>query len=171
MEARGCALMLLTPDRQTLFHAASFGLSDWFVRKGPVIIDKSMSDTLEGKSLAILDAVNDERVMYRKQLQQEGLASVLSIPVKLKDTVMGVMRVYTSTQRCFTDDDIKFAVMAADFGAIALEAADSFNAIQEHFDTFKQDMLQWRAELGYEWTGEPAVMPFKEIEIAIPPGG
>ena len=36
MGARGCSLMLLTPDKKILLHTVAYGLSDWYVRKGPV---------------------------------------------------------------------------------------------------------------------------------------
>ena len=35
-DAKGCSLMLLTTDRQQLIHSVACGLSDWYVRKGPV---------------------------------------------------------------------------------------------------------------------------------------
>jgi GAF domain-containing protein len=171
MNAKGCALMLLTSDREVLLHTASFGLSDWFVRKGPVILDISMSETLAGKSLIISNAETDERVYYRQQLKQEGIASVLSVPVKLRDEVIGVLRVYSSRYRQFTDDDVEFANLAASFGAIALESAHYYSTLQQDYDTYRQDMLQWRAELGDEGSAEPAVIPPGEPDIAIPPGG
>ena len=171
MKLKGCSLMLLTPDKQTLLHTASYGLSDWFVRKGPVVLDESMTETLAGNTLTILDAATDKRIQYRKQLQQEGITSVLSIPVKLRDEVIGVMRVYSARQYQFTEDDISFAAMAANFGAIALESARFYDALQEDYDSFREDMLHWRAELGDEWMLEPLVTPPKERAVAIPPGG
>jgi signal transduction protein with GAF and PtsI domain len=170
MDAKGCALMLLTPDEKILLHTATYGLSDWFVRKGPVTVDKSMADTLAGSPLAVLDATGDYRVQYHSQLKQEGIASVLSVPVTLKDKVIGVMRVYTSIPRQFTEEDIRFATMAASFGAVALESARFYDTLQQDYDTFRLEMLQWRAEMGYEWSMEPAVVPGNEPAIAIPPG-
>ena len=84
MGAKGCSLMLLTPDKKVLLRTASYGLSDWYVRKGPVSADKSMSETLKGKPVAVLDAATDDRVEYRKQVAQEGIASILSVPVNLR---------------------------------------------------------------------------------------
>ena len=123
MSAKGCSLMLLTPDKEVLLHTAAFGLSDWFVRKGPVSADKSMSESLEGEPVTVLDATTDDRVEYRKQVKQEGIASILSVPVRLREEIVGVMRVYTSKPRRFTDADISYATAAANFGAIALESA------------------------------------------------
>ena len=171
MEVKGCALMLLTPDKKVLLHTASYGLSDWFVRKGPVVVDESMAYTLAGNALVVTDATADSRVQYHKQLMQEGIASVLSVPVNLRNDVIGVMRVYTSTPRYFTESDISFASMAAIFGAIALESSRCYETLQKDYDAFREEMLQWRAELGYEWVFEPAVMPAREPAIKLAPGG
>jgi signal transduction protein with GAF and PtsI domain len=171
MDAKGCSLMLLTPDKKTLLHTAAHGLSDWFVRKGPVVVDQSMTDTLAGHPEAIIDATADERVQYRKQIKNEGIVSVLSVPVTLRDDVIGVMRVYTAEPHQFTEDDIKFASTAANFGAFALEATRFYQTMQQDYDSFREDMLQWRAELGDEWMLEPAVTPPGPPVIAIPYGG
>ena len=171
MSVKGCALMLLTPDKKILLHTAAYGLSDWIVRKGPVIVDQSMTYTLEGNPLVVLDATSDERVQYHKQIKEEGSASVLSVPVKLREDVIGVMRVYTSQRYQFTEDDIAFASMAANFGAMALESARFYDTLQKDYDTFRQEMLQWRAELGDEWMMEPGVEPYKPRIVSIPPGG
>jgi len=171
MDAKGCSLLLLTPDKKVLLRTASYGLSDWYVRKGPVSADKSMAETLQGKPVAVFDATTDDRVQYRKQVKQEGIASILSVAVKLREEVVGVMRVYTSEPRHFTDADIDFATAAASFGAIALESARFYETLQKDYETFVEEMLQWRADLGYEWMIEESGVPAKEPGPLIPPGG
>ena len=171
MGAKGCSLMLLTPDKKVLLRTASYGLSDWYVRKGPVSADKSMSETLKGKPVAVLDAATDDRVEYRKQVAQEGIASILSVPVNLREETVGVMRVYTSEPRRFTDADISFATAAANFGAIALESAHFYETLQTDYDTLRQEIRQRRAEVGYESMTEPPVVPPEEPGPVAPPGG
>ena len=171
MGAKACSLMLLTPDEKVLLHTAAYGLSDWFVRKGPVSADKSMSETLKGKPVTVLDATTDDRVEYQKQVKLEGIASILSIPVKLRGEVVGVMRVYTSEPRRFTDADISFATAAADFGAIALESARFYETLQKDYDTLRQEIRQRSANIGYEGMAEPPVIPPEEERPAASPGG
>jgi signal transduction protein with GAF and PtsI domain len=171
MSAKGCSLMLLTPDREVLLHTAAFGLSDWFIRKGPVSADRSMSESLKGKPVAILDATTDDRVEYQKQIKQEGIASILGVPVKLREDVVGVMRVYTSKPRRFTDADISFATAASNFGAIALESAHFYETLQTDYDRLRQDMRQRLAEVGYEGLAEPPVLPPEEPGPDAPSGG
>lgn len=171
MQAKGCSLLLLTPDKKTLLRIAAHGLSSWYVRMGPVLTDKSMSESLMGKAVAVLDATTDDRIQFQKQVKEEGIASILSVPVRLRGEVIGVMRVYTSEPRSFTDADIHFAEAAASFGAIALESAKFYQQLQKNYDSFREELLQWHSDLGYEWSAEESVLPANDEGPAMPPGG
>ncbi len=160
--AKGCSLMLLTPDKKVLLHTAAYGLSDWYVRKGPVSADKSISESLEGKPVAVLNATKDERIQYREQAKKEGIASILSVPMMLREEIIGVIRVYTAAPRRFTTEDMYFVGAVAHLGAIALENARLYEAVKKDYEAFRQDMLEWRAALGYEWTVEKSVVPPEE---------
>ena len=157
--AKGCSLMLLTPDRKLLLHTAAYGLSEWYVRKGPVSADGSISEALEGKPVAVLDATEDMRVQYQEQAKKEGITSILSVPMMLKEEIIGVVRVYTGEPRHFTMDDMYFVGAVANLGAIALENVRLYESVQKDYEAFRQDMLEWRAALGNEWTIGESVIP------------
>ena len=105
---KGCSLMLLSPDKKLLLHTVSYGLSNWYVRKGPVSADRSISEALQGHPIAVINATEDDRIQYKNQAKQEGIASILSIPMTLRDEIVGVMRVYTDKPYRFTEEDIYF---------------------------------------------------------------
>ena len=171
VEAKGSSIMLLAPDERTLLHTAAYGLSDWYIRKGPVEVDKSISEALEGKPVAVLDATEDERVQYREQARKEGIASILSVPIMLRDRIIGVIRVYTAEQRHFDDVDIYFTGVAANLGAIALENARFHEDLEQDYDTFRKQILEWRSALGDEWMTGDFVMPPSDLEeIPATPG-
>jgi GAF domain-containing protein len=169
--AKACSLMLLTPDREVLLHTAAYGLSDWYLRKGPVKVGDILSEVLEGKPVAVLDASKDERVLYRDQAKKEGIASILSIPMRLRGEVIGLVRVYTAKPYRFSNDDRYFVETVANLGAIALENVRAHDIIQKDYEAFRREMLQWRAELGDEWLTEAVVTPAAEEGLKIPPGG
>ncbi len=145
VRVKGCAAMLLTPERKHLFHTATYGLSDQYVTKGPVSADKSISEALDGKPVAVFDATEDERIQYREQARKEGIASILTVPILLKGEVIGVMRVYSEEARHFTNDDIYFIGIAANMGAIALENAVLSRTGSHSHETFRQQLqeLEW----------------------------
>jgi len=162
IEAKGCSLMLLSPDRKILLHTVAKGLSDWYVRKGPVSADRSISEALEGKAIAVYDATEDHRVQYREQAKKEGIASILAVPMELRESTIGVIRVYTAERRQFTMDDMYFVGAVANLGAIALENARLYEAVQKDYEAFREEMLEWRAALGHEWMGGESVTPSNE---------
>ncbi|MEW6143309.1 MAG: GAF domain-containing protein [Chloroflexota bacterium] len=169
--AKACSLMLLTPDRNVLLHTVAYGLSDWYLRKGPVRTDKSIAGALEGKSVAVLNAGEDERVLYREQAKKEGIASILSVPMRLRGEVVGVVRVYTAKPYRFTRDDINFVETVANLSSIAMENLRLFDIVQKDYEVFRREMLEWRAALGDEWMIEQPVVPAGEQTSVIPPGG
>ncbi|MFC2024033.1 GAF domain-containing protein [Chloroflexota bacterium] len=153
LDAKGCSIMLLTPDRKRLLHTAAHGLSDWYIRKGPLMAEKSIAETLRGTPVAIFDASTDPRIQYPEQQAKEGVASILSIPMLLRDEVIGVMRVYTSESRYFSAEEIYFVSAVANLGAIALENAELYEFVHQDYVTIRQELLQWRAAFGDEWIG------------------
>jgi GAF domain-containing protein len=154
LDAKGCSIMLLTPDGKRLLHTAAYGLSDWYIRKGPYLAEKSIAETLRGGPVTITDAVTDKRMQYPEQQAKEGVASILSVPIMLRDTVIGVMRVYTSEPRHFDSDDIYFVQAVANLGAIALENAELYEFVHKDYMTVRRELLEWRAAFGEEWIGQ-----------------
>ena len=169
--AKACSLMLLTAERDVLLHTVAHGLSDWYLRKGPVTVTRIISDVLEGRPVAVLDATTDERVLYREQAKKEGIASMLSVPMRLRGEVIGVLRVYTAKPYRFSKDDIHFVETIGNLGAVALENLRAYDILQKDYETFRRDMLQWRAALGDEGMMGDLVKPAEEQGIKIPPGG
>jgi len=162
MGARGCSLLLLTPDREQLLHTASYGLSDWYIRKGPISAEKSIAGALDKWPVIIEDATKDERVQYHEEAKKEGIVSVLSLPVMLREEVVGLIRVYTSVPRQFKDADIYFLGAVANLGAIALENARLYDSIKRDYDAFREEILEWRAALGHEWVAQESVVSTEE---------
>ena len=150
MGAKGCSLMLLSPDRREIYHSAAYGLSDWYVRKGPLKVDESMRESLAGRSVAIVDVGSDPRVQYRPQAVQEGIASFVSVPLRIQDEVIGVMRIYSSERREFAPEEIEFAEAVASLGAIALEKARRYDQLKTDYEAVRQDLLEWYAAWGLE---------------------
>ena len=93
---KACHFRLLSRDLQTLDHVAAYGLSEAFLNKGPVDAEKSVAEALKGNVVDVLDCVSDPRVQYPKAFEAEGIASLLTVPLKTRGQVIGVMRLFTS---------------------------------------------------------------------------
>ena len=144
--AKGCSLMLLTPDKKQLTHTISYGLSNWYLRKGPVRADTIITEVLHGKPVAILDITEDQRVQYKEQAVREGIASMLSIPLIPRGEVTGVLRVYTSEPRQFSPEEIEFLSALANLGAIALEKARLHESLGQDLEQSYREIAKLEEE-------------------------
>jgi len=135
-DAKGCSLMLLTPDRQQLIHSVACGLSDWYVRKGPVRVDEAIAQALDGKPVAVLDATTDPRIQYKDQAKKEGVVSMLSLPLTRRGQVIGIVRIYTAEARRFSGQETDFFSVLANLGAVALERAELLEEEKKQFLRF-----------------------------------
>ncbi len=132
--SKGCTLMLLDEEGERLGVKSSYGLSDSYVRKGPLSSDKSISDTLEGKPVIIEDAPSDPRVQYPLEAKREGIATIASLPIILGERVIGVLRIYTSVPCKFTEDDIEFLSAIAMQCGLAIENAKMYDRVKGEFE-------------------------------------
>lgn len=128
---KACHFRLLSRDQQILEDVASFGLSEEFLSKGPVDAEKSVSEALEGKIVYVADCATDPRIQYKAEHEKEGIVSLLTLPLKTRGQVLGVMRVSSDRPREFTPDEIEFFRVAALFCTSAVNHA-MFHQILEH---------------------------------------
>ena len=120
LRVKACTVFLWDRERNILEVLASNGLSDSYLKKGPVDADKSITDTLLGRSAMIWDISNDERIEYPHEAKKEGIASILSVPISVKGQIVGARRIYTSERRNFSAAPYKFITSTADMVGVAI---------------------------------------------------
>lgn len=147
MDAKGCVVMLLSSDKKQLIHKAACGLSDKYIKKGPVDVDASMSEALQGKVVAVPNVLEDSRIQYREEAIKEGISSILSVPMLLKDEIIGVIRVYTGEERHFSLDDMYFAGVVANLAGIAIGNAQLYESVKKDFVTLREEILKLATHL------------------------
>ena len=159
LDAKGCSILLLTPDKKCLIHTAAHGLSDRYISKGLIALDPGIVNALEGKPVAVFDAILDKRTKYGDAEEREGIKAILSVPMMLRERVIGVIRVYKGEEYQFTEDEMHFVSLVANLGAIALENARLYDRLHENYKSLQSDILEWRATLGEDWISkEPGVV-------------
>ncbi len=131
MKLKAASLRLLNERTNDLELVASHLLSKKYVNKGPLNADKSVPEVLEGRPVLITDAQNDPRIQYRKEKAEEGIASILSIPVQIHDKVIGMLRLYTSSPRSFPDEEIEFASALGEMAGLAILNARMYEKEKE----------------------------------------
>jgi GAF domain-containing protein len=119
---------------------ASHGLSKKYLNKGPVDADKSISDAMEGKTISVYNVIEDPRAQYPKEAEEEGIASIVSVPMRIKGRIIGVMRLYTPEFREFSEEEINSAEVLAETGAIAIENAKMYERIKKDYESIMRDL-------------------------------
>jgi signal transduction protein with GAF and PtsI domain len=108
LDIKGCTLFLLNPKSDELEVAASYGLSKEYLNKGSVSSLHSIAQSLHLGPVAIYDVTDDPRIQYPEAAKDEGIASVLSVPVVVRGIAIGAMRFYTSRPWEFTLEEVNF---------------------------------------------------------------
>jgi len=127
----GCQFRLLSRDRRILESVAAHGVSQKFLDKGPVDAERSVVESLKGRTVMIPDCTTDPRIQYPDAFAAEGISSLLSVPLKTRGQVIGMMRLYSAEPREFGKDEIDFFEVVAVFCASAVIHA-MFHQILSH---------------------------------------
>lgn len=143
LDIKAAAVRLLDQKRQMMELVASYGLSDRYITKGPVGTDKSLTEAMMGKAVSIYDVAQDPHATYPKEAEEEGIKSILSVPINLKGNVIGVMRIYTSEPRDFSDDEITFISSLAEQAALAMENARLYQKLKGEYEELMGDLYRF----------------------------
>lgn len=128
--------LLDTAGKKLVLHAAS-GLSEAYLNRGPVDMESSVMNALEGTPIAIADAPNDQRIKYPDEARREGIKSILVVPIPIKGKISGVLRLLTKTKREFKQPEIDFVAALAEQCGIAIENARIYEEQNRQLNYFK----------------------------------
>jgi signal transduction protein with GAF and PtsI domain len=143
LDIKGAGVRLLDEKRQQMELVASYGLSDRYINKGPVGTDKSITDAMLGKAVSIYEVDSDPRASYVKESVEEGIKSILSVPINLKGNIIGVLRIYTSEPRDFSDDETTFISSLAEQAALAMENARLYQKLKGEYEELMGDLYRF----------------------------
>jgi len=143
LKLKGCTLSLLDRKKEYFRVCASCGLSEKYLKKGPIAADKTLSKILSGKPDSVLDVATSPQVQYLWEAKEEGIASIFSLPLELKNEVIGMLRIYTAEPREFSQDEVDFLKGFAEQVSIALENAQTYEDVREKYETLKDDLWEW----------------------------
>lgn len=146
---KASSLRLLDEKTGMLMLVAAYGLSDEYLKKGPVQVKKSPVDreALQGDVVTITDVTADPRWEYPDEARREGIASVMAAPMSIRGKPIGVLRIYTARPRVFTEEEKELLKAIARHTAIALENARLYELAVKSHDELVQDV----------WKGLPNV--------------
>ena len=150
MKVKGSSLSLLDKNREKLRVFAYNGLSKDYVNKGPLDSSKSIGSMISGgKYVWVEDISNDTRVQYPQEAMREGIVSILSVPLIVRNNVIGALRVYTSERREFAQEETDFLYGFAEQVALAIENARSYEDVKDEYEALRDDLWDFYDKDGW----------------------
>ncbi|HPD18459.1 MAG TPA: GAF domain-containing protein [Candidatus Goldiibacteriota bacterium] len=130
MNSKICSIMLLDDDKQELKIIATQSLSEAYKNKPNVKVGHSISGKVvkEKRSISVLNVTEEPDYAYKEIAREEGLKSMLAVPMMVRNKVIGVINIYTNKEHLFSDDEIRILQSVANQAAIGIE---NMNLMQE----------------------------------------
>ncbi|HMK34818.1 MAG TPA: GAF domain-containing protein [Desulfomonilaceae bacterium] len=136
MRGKASCLFLADEDQDVFVPVASHGLSENYLHAAPMRAKAVVEDILKGGYLVIKDATADPRLENREAKKAEGIASILVVPVILMDKAIGVLSLYSSETRDFSQKEIDFLQALAEHGGMAIHHARLFERLVQNARLF-----------------------------------
>ena len=123
MNSKICSIMLLDEASGELRIAATQSLSEQYRRKPNLKIGQGISGRAvkDRRPIIVLDVLTDRDYMYPDMAKKEGLCSLVSVPMMVREKALGVINSYTSVPHVFTGEEVKLLQAIANQAAIAIE--------------------------------------------------
>jgi len=120
-EAKGCSIMLLDEREHQLIHVRSHGVSEEFLRKGPVVVDEKHCALYTEQPVYIEDLRKSPHAQYPDAVAKEGIVSMLSIPIKSRQATVGVLRIYHGERYEFHEEDVDTLCITSEVLGMVIE--------------------------------------------------
>jgi signal transduction protein with GAF and PtsI domain len=123
MGSKICSIMLLDEKKQELLIAATQSLSQEYISKANLKVGQSISGraVIEKRPITVLDVTKERQYMYPLIARKEGVVSMLSVPMMIKERVIGVINSYTQKEYKFSIEEIGILQAIANQAAVAIE--------------------------------------------------
>jgi two-component sensor histidine kinase len=120
-----CTLRLLDEARQQLVVRAAWSTIPHYQRKASLRLDEGINGIVvrDRRPVALLDVRADDRYPFPGAARREGLVSLLSVPLIVRERVIGVLNCYTTEAHAFSEPEMALAATLANQTALAIENA------------------------------------------------
>ncbi len=142
MDSKICSLWILDEKGKVLRIRATQTMSEEYLKERTLKLGEGIVGYVaqQNKPLAILDVLKEPRYKEKALAKKEGLVSMLSVPLTVKDRVIGVINCYTSYPHAFNDTERAVLSTVASQAAICIENTELMvktKVIQEELETRK----------------------------------
>ena len=148
MPARVCSIMLVDRKKNELVLKAAKCSSQEYWQRPNLKIGRSLISRVvkEKRPLIVRDVTHEVEYRYPELAKREGVRSLLSVPMIVKDHVIGVINIYAAEEREFSDEEVRLLSTVADQAALAIENTKLMVEAQESQEALHARKLVDRAK-------------------------
>ncbi len=141
MRARMCSLMMIDETREWLDLRASYGAGEAYIKKPRLAIEESLLGVVarRRKPMQVPNVQASSRYQNIEVARQEGLISLLSVPLLFAGQPIGTLNVYTGRLYNFSNEEIRILSALAELSAIAIEKARLYERIVDVEEQLRQN--------------------------------
>lgn len=123
MHSKICSLWLLHHGDKTLRLRATQSISEDYLAERSLKLGEGIVGqvALSREPRAVLNVLGESDYKEKKLAKKEGLVSMLSVPMVVKERVIGVLNCYTSHSHEFTETEKNVLTAVANAAAVAIE--------------------------------------------------
>ena len=117
-EIKAASILFFDDREKKLFSVCSHGLSEAYNRVVPEFTEMFQEFT-QGRWVYFENFADDPRVKNREAVVKEGIASMLSVPIKRSGHILGLLKLYNSEHWGLHKEDIlSVSVLAEQYGLV-----------------------------------------------------
>ena len=126
-------ILLIDENSGELSHVVHRGLSQEFLETVRLNLGEGITGSVaqSGKAMLLEDISSDPRVAHRERVIAEGLKAFISVPLRARDKVLGVLNVASRMPRKFSTGDMHLLYAIGDQLGIAIEHARLYERLRK----------------------------------------
>jgi signal transduction histidine kinase/putative methionine-R-sulfoxide reductase with GAF domain len=123
MDSKICSLWILDEKDQKLKLKATQSISEEYLKERSLAMGEGVVGhvAIHNQPMAILNVIKEPLYKEKELAKKEGLVSMLSVPMCIKDRVIGVINCYTSYPHSFSKNEEEMLTTVANQAAICIE--------------------------------------------------
>jgi len=144
----GCTIHLLDGEDRELRLRAAFGVSNRFLAYLRTDPDPGLAQALEGRVTQLLDPARVPATPFLAKVKEEGISSILHVPLVIRTKPVGVLCLYTHRPYEFSEEELYFMKAVADECGLAIQQSRIHAMFRQSYETLVNDFQIW-FESGY----------------------
>ena len=133
-------ILLVDEQTQTLSYRVQQGLGAKYVEEACFRLGEGVTGRVaqSGKAILLEDISTDPSIKYPDLVSKEGLKAFISVPLRAKDKVLGVINVATRMPRRFTTNDMHLLYSMGDQLGVAIEQAKLYERLRKARERYRR---------------------------------